>query len=226
MVLALVGSGEYLPPMEEVDRTLLERLPESPRVVCLPTAAGTEGAARIDYWSNLGVAHFIRLGAKVESLPVIDAVTATETRWADTIRQANFVYLSGGRPEHLHKSLAGTPVWSAILAVLDAGGVLAGCSAGAMVQGEKFFGFPGWRAGFNLWPGITVIPHYEEIPAPMLATVGLMRSKELTIVGVEGNTALVCEDGRYAVIGRGGVTIWTPKDKNRYVAGALPDGLL
>ena len=46
-MLALVGSGEYLPPMDPVDRILLSRLPGPPRVVCLPTAAGTEGAERI-----------------------------------------------------------------------------------------------------------------------------------------------------------------------------------
>ena len=48
-MLALVGSGEYLPAMAPVDRNLLARLDETPRVVCLPTAAGTKGPERIDY---------------------------------------------------------------------------------------------------------------------------------------------------------------------------------
>ena len=34
-MLALVGSGEYLPPMEPVDRFLLSRLEDPLRVVCL-----------------------------------------------------------------------------------------------------------------------------------------------------------------------------------------------
>ena len=72
MMLALVGSGEYLPAMEAVDRTLLDRLPEAPRVVCLPTAAGTEGPERIAYWSRLGVEHFTRLDAQAEAVPVVD----------------------------------------------------------------------------------------------------------------------------------------------------------
>ncbi len=64
--LALVGSGEYLPPMEPVDRLLLARLGGEARVVCLPTAAATEGAERIRYWSELGVRHFVgwELGQK------------------------------------------------------------------------------------------------------------------------------------------------------------------
>ena len=70
--LALVGSGEYLPPMEPVDRQLLQTVPANPRVVCLPTAAGTEGPERIAYWSDLGVNHFRRLGADALAVPVID----------------------------------------------------------------------------------------------------------------------------------------------------------
>ncbi len=42
-MLALVGSGEYLPSMEAVDRFLLGQLNTEAHVVCLPTAAGTEG---------------------------------------------------------------------------------------------------------------------------------------------------------------------------------------
>ncbi len=42
MTIALVGSGEYLPPMEAVDRDLIRRLEKPARVVCLPTAAGKE----------------------------------------------------------------------------------------------------------------------------------------------------------------------------------------
>ena len=56
--LALVGSGEYLPAMEPVDRYLLGQLAQPARVVCLPTAAGTEGEERIEYWSNLGTSIF------------------------------------------------------------------------------------------------------------------------------------------------------------------------
>ena len=63
-MLAMVGSGEYLQPMEAVDRYLLHSLGEPARVVCLPTAAGTEGDERIAYWSDLGVEHFGGLGAE------------------------------------------------------------------------------------------------------------------------------------------------------------------
>ncbi len=46
--LALVGCGEYLPPMEPVDRYLLGQLKKQTHVIFLPTAAGTEGEKRIN----------------------------------------------------------------------------------------------------------------------------------------------------------------------------------
>jgi cyanophycinase len=225
-MLALTGSGEYLPPMEEVDRELIRRLPETARVVCLPTAAGTEGSKRIEYWSQLGVEHFTRLGAQVEALPVIDRASANDPGLAAVVSKANFVYLSGGKPNYLYDTLAGSRVWEAILAVLQQGGLLAGCSAGAMIMGEKFYGFPGLKNGFNFLPGATVVPHFDEISQSFLQPIRLAAGKNLTLLGVEGYTALAqtrTESGvQYEVLGSGGVTIWNGKGKTRYTKGPMP----
>ena len=96
-MLALVGSGEYLPAMELVDQELIRRLPESPRVVCLPTAAGTEGHERINYWSRLGVDHFTQLGAQVDSLPVIDRASANDSALAQRIAEAELCLFIWGK---------------------------------------------------------------------------------------------------------------------------------
>ncbi len=64
-LIALLGSGEYLPVMDAVDRYLLDsrqRTAHEPNVVCLPTAAGEEGDDSVNYWLDLGVAHFQRFG--------------------------------------------------------------------------------------------------------------------------------------------------------------------
>lgn len=225
-MLALVGSGEYLPPMAAVDEALLNRLKQPPRVVCLPTAAGTEGAERINYWSTMGVTHFTRLGAAAEAVPVVDRASAHDDALAGRIRQANFVYLSGGKPDYLYQTLAGTPAWAAIETVLAHGGALAGCSAGAMILGEKFFGFPGWKNGFAYVAGVTIVPHFEEIPAAMLQPIRLLAGRKLTLVGIEGNTCLVQDGAQYQVLGSGGVTVWNHTHKTRYTAGALPANVI
>ncbi len=231
-MLVIVGSGEYLPRMEPVDSELIRRLGEPARVVCLPTAAGLEGDERIHYWSQLGIDHFTQLGATAEALPVIDHASAQNVAYAKRIEAANFVYLSGGNPAHLYDSLNNTPVWDAIKGVLDRGGVVAGCSAGAMIMGEKFFGFPGWHTGFNFLPRVTVIPHFDEISDRILGMVNPIRSvfaNSLTLVGVDGYTGLVKtgsgSDARYEVLGTGGVTVWNNAQKTRYTQGALPTGI-
>jgi cyanophycinase len=225
-MLALVGSGEYLPPMNSIDNDLISRLSEPARVVCLPTAAGTEGLERIAYWSTLGIDHFRGLGARVEAVPVIDQVTANDETLAKTVAAANFIYLSGGKPDYLYNTLKDSLVWQAILAVVDRGGVLAGCSAGAMIMGETFFGFPGWKVAFGFLPGVTIIPHYDEIPQIMLKSIRRLIKKEMIIVGVERYTALVKDGERYEVVGTGGVTIWSNTHKVRYTQGLLPTTLL
>jgi cyanophycinase len=207
--------------MEPVDRELLARLGAFPRVVCLPTAAGREGPERIGYWSRLGVDHFTRLGARAEAVPVIDRDSADDPALAATIETADFVYLSGGKPTYLHRTLAGSRAWEAILSVLARGGLLAGCSAGAMVLGEKYLGFPGWSRGFNLVPGVSVVPHFDEIPAALIRLVRMLAGKNLTLVGVEGNTALVQSGGCWQVLGAGGVMVWNEAGRTCHMEGAL-----
>ncbi len=219
--LALVGSGEYLPPIEPLDRLLLEKLPGPARVVCLPTAAGTEGDERVRYWMDLGVKHFTGLGVEsAVSLPVIDRITASDPALAEWVRNANFVYLSGGKPHYLFLTLENTPVYEAIAGVLKKGGVVAGCSAGAMIFGEDIPGSPfpwSWQAGFNYLPGTMILPHFDELPRALLAAFAPFAGK-LTVVGVEGNTALLCTNSGCEVAGAGGVTLIHGGEQKRYTA--------
>ncbi|MEE8397592.1 MAG: Type 1 glutamine amidotransferase-like domain-containing protein [Desulfobacterales bacterium] len=225
-MLALTGSGEYLPAMESVDMTLIRRLKAPPRVVCLPTAAGQEGPERIGYWSQLGVDHFARLGAKVEALPVIDRASANEKDLADRISDANFVYLSGGKPGYLYQTLRGSLAWKAILSVLSRGGLLAGCSAGAMILGESFFGPPGQMPGFKLIPGATVLPHFDQIPESRVESFYESTGEDLTLLGIEGDTTLVQSKDRYEVMGTGGVTVWNGSGRARFTRGMIPVDVL
>lgn len=208
-MLALVGSGEYLPEMDPVDRVLLAELGAQPKVACLPTAAGTEGTERIEYWSRLGVEHFTRLGAEVQTVPVITRLDSQNIHLAEQVRQVNFVYLSGGHPDYLLQVLKDSLVWQAILDVLKRGGILAGCSAGAMVMGAKIPGFPRSRPAFNLLPeAALVLPHFDEVPAWFVPVARFLTSSRLQLVGIPGSTALFVNGTHGRVLGRGNVEFW------------------
>ena len=221
--LAMVGSGEYLPPMADVDRDLLSRVPEEPRVVCLPTGAGKEGAERVDYWSHLGVEHFTSLGVQAEAVQVTDRDSAMDEALAARIAAANFVYLSGGHPDYLYRTLAGTKAFDAITGVLQAGGVVAGCSAGAMIWGGNILGFRPppwpWIRGFDYLPRTIIVPHYDEAPAWMVWPFRLSRLWHRNFIGIPGDTALVSAGGKLDVRGTGPVTVWNGLRRTHFGTG-------
>ena len=220
--IALVGAGEYLPKMNPVDSYLLAQLHETPGVVVLPTASTPDGAGVPERWNNLGVQHFTELGAPVEPLLLLTREDANNPLFAEKIAYANFVYFSGGKPGYLLETLKGTATWRAVQQVYERGGVIAGCSAGAMVMGEMLFDFPKiWHTipALDLVPGIAVIPHFDEIPKAMTSTIANIGRSKITVVGIDGATALVISDGHWSVQGAGGVTVITAKQKHRYAAG-------
>lgn len=218
-MLCLVGSGEYLPKMDPIDRFLFDQLGQEPRVICLPTAAGAEGRQRVQYWMDLGETHYKRLGVRVDSLPVVDSTSANSAEFAERIEQANFIYLSGGRPDYLYNVLAGSLVWQAALRVYQGGGILAGCSAGAMIMGKGFPGFPRWQKGFGLLDDVVIVPHFDELSPIVIGGVKRFIRRGEMMLGIDGFTALIVDGKRRFVRGLGGVTVLTSDSSRRYVEG-------
>lgn len=220
--LALVGSGEFLPPIEPLDRLLLERLPEPARVVVLPTASAPDGAGVPERWAKMGVEHFTRLGAAVEPVMLLTRADAESEALAAQIAAANFVYLSGGKPQYLVATLRDTPCWRAIAGVFAAGGVVAGCSAGAMALAERMVDFPRlWRTvpALGLAAGLAIIPHFDELPG-MFTNLGRLASSQAVIVGVPGSTGLVGSNQHWTAQGRSSITVFTNQGKQTYPPGA------
>jgi len=217
--LALVGSGEYLPPMMPVDRALLERVPGSPRVVCLATAAAPDGPEVFTRWGRMGEEHFgRRLEVDAESVPLATREDAHDPKVVESIQAANFVYFSGGKPTYLFDTLVDTPAWDAVRGVLEAGGVVAGCSAGAMIMGRRCTPFP-QHHGFGQVDAI-ILPHYDEMPSWLGGVVKRLFVPVGVLLGVEGNTALVANgNGSGEVLGSGGVMVWGRGMHRRITAG-------
>ena len=219
--VALVGAGEFLPAIGQVDVMLLYRVPGTPRVVVLPTASAPDGPAVPDRWARMGVEHFSGLGAAVEPVLLRTRADAEDPAIAARIAAANFVYLSGGKPRYLIETLRDTPSWQAIVGVWAAGGVVVGCSAGAMALVGQLLDFPRvWRAlpALGLVPGLAVIPHFDELPRWLTGMAG-RAGGATTVVGIDGSTALVGAGGAWQALGIGRVTVFTPKGRAVYRGG-------
>ena len=225
--VALVGAGEFTPAMAAIDRGLLAATGVSrPRVVIIPTASWPDGEDVFKRWGAMGEAHFAALGAEVEQVLVRDRSDADDPACAQAAGEADLVYFSGGKPDHLLATLVGSALWEAILVAHERGAVLAGCSAGAMVLGghqveiSRKIRFPvHWATSLCVVPTVAVLPHYDRFPETFAALLALRAPHGSFVLGIDEDTAAVGRDGTFLVEGRSGVTVWQGRDRKRYRAG-------
>ncbi len=225
--IALVGSGEFTPALESVDRELLASTGvRRPRVAILPTASVPDGEAAFLRWAEMGRQHFHALGAEVEAVLVRGRADAEDAACVQAIGEADLVYLSGGKPDYLYETLAGTSLERALLSVTERGAVIVGCSAGAMVLADRRLRFRrrppipgGWAPALGLVPRAAVIPHYDAFPESLAMLLVLLPPRAGVVLGIDEETALIGRDGTWQVQGRGRVTVWRGRRRTRYRDG-------
>lgn len=229
-LVALVGAGEFLPAMVEFDLGLLAATGRPrPRVAILPTASFPDGEDAFQRWAAIGIEHFSALGAEVEPVLVRDRAGADDAAHAQAVGEADLVYLSTGRPDHLGRALDGTAVGRALIDAHARGVVVVGCSAGAMVLAERRFEFRRrllpwplrWRQGLAFAPGVAVIPNYDAWPEPLAALMALQAPRGAVVLGIDEGTAIVGRDGTWQVHGRARVTIWRGRRRERFRSGEV-----
>ena len=228
--VALVGAGEFLPQMAEVDRGLLAATGRSrPRVAILPTASVPDGEDVFQRWAAMGVQHFSALGAEVEPVLVRDRGGAGDEAFVQAVGEADLIYLSGGKPGFLMATIGGTRLASVILEAHARGAVVAGCSAGAMVLAGRVPGIRGrvvpwpirWRLGLGLVPGAAVLPHYDAWPEPFSALMALQAPRGVAVIGIDEDTAIIGRDGSWQVHGRARATVWRGRHRERFRRGEV-----
>lgn len=227
-LIALVGSGEYLPVMEDVDRYLLESLQlkaRSARVVCLPTAAGKEGEQSVNRWSTMGIQHFNKLGADVQALPILDRASADDVQYESILENADLIYFSGGDPGYLYETLKGTCAWYAANRAWARGAIYAGCSAGAMILANRMpsFRLAGTQTGFGMVPVEFIVPHFDAIPAlwkPVVFALQKQLKNGQRMIGVDEDTALVGSlGGEWKAMGKSQVHVFSKERKISHKSG-------
>ncbi len=224
-LLALVGSGEYLPQMIELEASLLDGRP--PRYVQLATAAVPDGPDVVAKWHRLGEAQAKRLNVEAIVLPVNDRDDANDAALADQIAGAGLIYLSGGNPGYLADTLRDTLVWKAIESAWREGASLAGCSAGAMAMTSWIPSIrhprQGGTEGLDLLPHVRVIPHFDAFAAriPDLVTRFLLpHESSIVLIGIDEDTAIVGGPVEWTVTGRQSAWLLTTDGREELVSGS------
>lgn len=194
--IALVGSGEYLPVMHNVEAWLLENGP--PKFVQLATAAAPEGDHSISYWRNLGADAAHRLEVEQVFVDVRNPADADDPALVELVKGAGLIYFSGGNPSFLARTLTGSAMLAAIVEEWRNGASLGGCSAGAMAIGGYIPNIRHPRAGgtdgFGIVPEVRVLPHFDRFSSwiPNFAA-HLLTTPGNHVVGIDEETALIAE---------------------------------
>jgi len=145
------------------------------------------------------------------------------------LRKATGVWIMGGHLSNLLSFYLGTLTEREIKAVAERGGVIAGASAGAMIQGSFLINLtktpsdlrltrsgmfldPAQMVGFGLLRGVAVYPHVDARHSGKDLLEVVARYPEILGIGIDENTAIVVHDDQFEVIGEGKVGVFESND--------------
>ena len=225
MPIALHGGGEFLPGDEVFLDALLQTarraaagrhgdISELIRIVVVPTAAAR---GRPDLAASNGVDALQRRGGAAglpiwaDIAPIIDETSAQDPALAELVAAADLVYLPGGDPDLIPTILRESAAGRALRDAHDAGGVLAGASAGAMALADWTWTTGGGLRGLGFVPGIAVFPHYDESRRrSWQANLETIAPEGLGYLGLDERTGVISERDEWVVAGEGSAHWFAP----------------
>lgn len=216
--IALLGSGEFEPWTDEVDRWLLHRATGDGTVLILPAASAPEGNAVFDRWARMGLEHYTGLGIPAEVVPLKTKEDADSPALCARLSSASMAYFSGGNPAYLSAVLRGSLFWKELLAAMRRGLAYTGCSAGIASLGEQAPDSAArargdgevWKPGLRMFPNVQFGPHWDALDrySPGLqATFIAAVAPDQALVAIHEHTALVGDGGEWWVVGAGAVQL-------------------
>lgn len=220
--LVLQGGSEFKGEMRHCDlRALALCGGMDAAVVIVPTAAAPD--ANHQRAGGIGRRWFESLGARnVMVAPLIDRASAQDAEVVAMLAQGRLIYLLGGFPGYLARTLAGSAAWAAIQAAVGRGAVLAGSSAGAMVVCDHFFDPRTSEVvrGLGAMPDSCVLPHHDTFGhrwAPLLAKT----LPGARLIGIDEETGMVGDPAldRWQVLGGGRVTLYIKGCQSTFAGG-------
>jgi cyanophycinase len=209
--ILLAGGAEFGGRMAEADLRAIELAGgDDARISIIPTAAAPDN--NHERAGRNGVRWFENLGARnVTALPLIDRASAESPAVAAALRDSRLIYLLGGFPHYLGQTLLGSASWQAIVAARQAGAVVAGSSAGAMVLCQHYYNPESKQLaqGLGLLPNACVLPHHNTFGKSWAAQLATLLPGS-TLLGIDERTAMLDDGaaGTWQVYGQGAATLY------------------
>lgn len=201
---------------------------EQSHIVVIPTAGGYEVTPEreeglIKSWKARGA-------AKVTVLHTTDPEEADTEAFAGVLKEATGVYLPGGRQWRFADSYLNTKVQEYLFGLLDRGGVIAGSSAGATIQGSYLargdsktntIMVGDHEEGFGFVKNIAIDQHTLARNRQFDMFEVLKVYPDLLGISIDENTAILVTGNQFEVIGQSFVLIYDgthwDQTKNEFV---------
>lgn len=212
----LVGGGANRPSFVQ-KFVALAGGPDAP-VVLIPTTLDDDRLTadglvqlRSSMGRILGMPHVVVLHTR-------DRREADSAAFVEPLRQASAVWMLGGNEDYLMDAYSGTRTEAEIKALFARGGVVAGTSAGAIVQGSVavLADSPAFLAlvidrnhtPFGLLPNTLVVPHWSQRALRPVMASTVASAPTLLGIGIDEATAAIVRQDRLEVAGDGHVGIY------------------
>jgi cyanophycinase len=225
--LLIIGGGMEGPEIGEAGRRLSGGA--AGRWVYIPTAAEDLSADWAIAPSNLAAR-----GASMTRLHTWDRKVADSEQFVAPLRSATAVYFSGGRQWHLADVYGGTRTERELRGVLDRGGLIAGSSAGASIQGSYLVRgspegngimmAPGHERGFGYLRNAAIDQHVLARGRRRDLAKVVAKHPELLGIGIDEGTAALVQGNTMTVIGRSVILITDGADHGGEPYYTLPHG--
>lgn len=218
-VVALMGGNEFREDCIPLDLKLLGMAKQPRRVVIVPTAAAFQNPQKA---AENGLRYFQSLGTIETAAMILNRSDADEPANLAQLESADVIYLTGGSPAHLLRTMLGSKAADMMREVFRGGGVIIGSSAGAMVLGEVMRGETAgaWEPALNLVPQIAVRPHHSPVSETDLGSLRQGLKSSVSILGIPTATACIYNGGSaLKVLGANPVTVYSNDRVSRHSPG-------
>jgi cyanophycinase len=163
---------------------------------------------------------FHQLGVKdVVHVPVADREAAFDPTVVETLKSAKVIFFSGGDQVRITSRLGGSTLCDAIRKFYEGGITLAGTSAGTSCMSEtmlvggsddeshKVGGALLMAPGLGLMTNVIIDQHFAERGRIGRLLGAVAQNPRILGVGIDEDTAIIVNDGRFRVFGSGAVYV-------------------
>lgn len=213
--LLIIGGREDKDNDKTILRLLARKVGKAGKIVVATIASGEPQGSFNEYervFRGLGVRH-------VHHLTVESREEAQLESRVNVLRDADCVFFTGGDQLKITSQVGDTPIFTRVHEIYEAGGVIAGTSAGASVMTETMMVGGSNDAshrigahlrlapGFGLLPGAIVDQHFAERGRIGRLLGAVAQNPRMLGLGIDEDSAILVHRGRFRVVGSGAVYV-------------------